>query len=124
MVFILELELSQVPNFCAHDDWWDRLQQWLAPMNLAFIELKTEDGCIPPIPVLPKGVLCLAAGEGARGVQHAVVVKYDTDGKSHWLELVHDPHPDRTGLVKTQYLGWFMVIDPSKPIIRLPTVVE
>jgi len=115
---VFELPLDAVPNFCAHEDWWERLQAWLAPQNLAFIELPTKDGGMPDMPTLPDGVLCLAAGMGDRGVQHAVVVKYRVDegGKTHRLELAHDPHPSGVGLVKTEYLGWFMVIDPSKPI--------
>ena len=119
---VFEVGLDEVPNFAAFgSEWWDKLQDWLKPRNLAFIELEAKGGEMPAIPLLPDGVLCLACGMAARGFNNSVVVKYRSRDGKHWVELVHDPHPSDDGLQDTKYIGWFMVIDPSKPIRSVST---
>lgn len=114
---MFELTIDEVPNFCADKEmWWRNLQAWLKPMNLAFVELQMPEDKMPPLPILSDGMLCLATGKGPRGLMHAIVVRYGTDGTMHWLDTAHDPHPSREALVETRYLGWFIVLDPSKPI--------
>jgi len=113
---LFDLKIEDVPNFCAHDDWWKKLQDWLRPQNLAFIELPTNKGVMPPLPILQDGMLCLAVGTGPRGCLHAVIIKYKTDGVKHWFDLEHDPHPSDAGIFTTDFIGWFIVVDPSKPI--------
>jgi len=119
---VLELPLDDVPNFCAHEDWWIRLQAWLKPLNLFFCEIMNEGGKspMPTLPPLSNGAMCIAAGIGPRGVRHAIVCRYrhSSENNKHWLELAHDPHPDSDGVEKVDTVGWFMVIDPAKPILK------
>ena len=118
MANVLDLDLDVVPNFCAHEDWWERTQQWLRGLNLFFCEIESKDGKLPPVPPLANRSICFAAGVGPRGIRHAVLCRYrrNRKKKEHWLELEHDPHPSGAGIDKIDIVGWLMVIDPSRPI--------
>jgi hypothetical protein len=84
---VLDLPLSAVPNFVAFRSgrWWDALLLWCKSQRL-HMERRSNDG-----DPLPAGQAVIASGKGPRGPRHAVVWQDD--------RMVHDPHPDRTGLV-------------------------
>jgi hypothetical protein len=92
---ILGRPLESVPHFVSvypqGDDWWDRMAGWLY-----------DEGYLlryPPIePVLGEPLpLCGLGGWSTRGFPHIVV------GDTATGQMLHDPHPSRAGLVKTDY---------------------
>lgn len=80
---VLELSLEDVPNVIASESWWDDLRQWLRGRGM---ELLPQPAAAP----IPNGYY-FWVGKGPRGLDHIVV--------AHGTEMVHDPHPDGTGLV-------------------------
>lgn len=81
---LFELSLSEVPHFVAEDDWWGCLADWLDVRGLTPVYVPHSD-------VMPWGVPYLAIGDSPRGDYSHVVIEVEN-------ELVHDPHPDGTGL--------------------------
>ncbi len=86
---ILELPLEEVPNFCALDTWFKDFEKWLNDRGLTrlYIQYPTKETL-----------------RWSTGKSH-----YISTGKSprgDWLhctvwcnnEMVHDPHPDDTGI--------------------------
>jgi len=93
---ILELELSEVPMF--HDkDWPVRFWAWLSSKGFVYRGTINPEG-IGSYKDGIKGYF-IVAGESPRGSHirggHAVVYK---DGV-----MVHDPHPDNTGIINIRY---------------------
>ena len=90
---LLEVPIEDVPLFLWESgdgtifDWSERLDAWLKPMGL--YALHFFSGQRPPR-VMP-GVLHIMTGISPRGRPHAVI---GLGG-----EIVHDPHPDRSGLI-------------------------
>ena len=83
---VLEIE-DEIPNFCSFDDWWARLQTWLRPRDLVYVDCTIrEDGH-----QWEDLGFHLFSGDGPRGVRHTVV---GWSGGTVW-----DPHPDRSGLL-------------------------
>lgn len=80
---LLDLPLKAVPHFGLFESWGAAIRLWLEGHDRS-LEWARVDAAAP-------GQLVMAVGKSPRGVSHAVV----------WGEngLVHDPHPDRTGLV-------------------------
>lgn len=103
---IFELDLECVPHFCADQtdgrwflafDEWCRKNYGLQPILLRY-------------PFTPHGVFfgegyAIRSGHSARGCLHSVVV---LDGN-----VVHDPHPDRSGLLDHVDDIFFVVRDPA-----------
>lgn len=94
---VLDLELDEVPNFCAFQrprDWWRETQIWLAARGLAPVEFRVKDDAgnwFPRISPLYVNVLCILGGKSPRGsFDHAVVGETTDDG----FRLLHDPHPE------------------------------
>jgi hypothetical protein len=84
---ILELPIDDVPQFMTSENWWHGFARWCARQGyLALVDYRVPD---EPA-TLGYSIL---GGESPRhpGSGHAVVA---LDGV-----MVHDPHPDRTGLV-------------------------
>lgn len=101
---ILDLPIDEVPTFVqthGPDDeatgpvWWMAARAWVADrvgVDLAYTEGKPRD-LFDEVPESPWQWYAIACGKSPRGDHnHCVVV--DLDGN-----LVHDPHPDRTGIV-------------------------
>jgi len=94
---VLELDLSQIPNFFAGDeDWFVNLEKFLAEFDLQPLRLdagETRDHWTP-------SGYHLIWGTTRRSTFHSVV---------GWAgEMVHDPHPDRTGLLADEV--WMVFI--------------
>lgn len=104
---ILELDPSIVPNFIGDfpDDWLQRLQAWLEPMNIGVVVV-VDTGRSSFYPSGYSIMSCLMVGGSNR---HCVVAK---DG-----EVVWDPSPkDRQ--IYISGLAWTVlsILDPAKPI--------
>jgi len=99
---ILEMELSEVPMFHG-ENWFSKFYDWLISKGFEY------NGTINPSDIFNYKIgidgYFIVAGESPRGNHirggHAVIYK---SGK-----LVHDPHPDNTGIVDIKY---GMAIEP------------
>jgi hypothetical protein len=89
---MLDLPLSEVPHFVQVDvdtdgdvNWWAHLVTWLRERGW-WLDPRVE-----------QGEAHLAVGPSPRGVPHIAIYRDD--------EMLHDPHPDRTGLseVRTRW---------------------
>lgn len=106
---ILELPLEAVPNFCEVGDddaaWWNACRAFLRKYGLGIITLTFED----PAQWVTLGLdgYHIVAGPSPRleGMHHATV----------WYngQMVHDPHPDGTGIVKPETLDMLYLLDPD-----------
>lgn len=87
---VLELELDRVPNFMERPGkgWAKAFVAFLAKFDLSPLELDIKQS--KDAGFQPTGYH-LINGKGPRGVEHAVV---GLNG-----EMVHDPHPSKSGLV-------------------------
>lgn len=120
---ILELPLEAVPDVMddldgPYTDWLTRYNAWLADTFGLYL------WNITPASDLPDGAQCavsqlcrqpifhLIGGKSERGVMHSVV---GFQGK-----VVHDPHPESTGLKSIVDYGFFMSLDPA----RTPSVMS
>jgi hypothetical protein len=103
---ILELDLADVPNFCADQSdgsWLRRLADWLAERALCAVHASFVDGDPGVVPA-PEDLATMRAWMKLRRVGFAIVSGYTTRGLSHstvWFdgELVHDPHPSQDPLI-------------------------
>lgn len=75
---LLELDLDEVPHFAVHDDWLERLVDFVNERGYSLTSQAERPAS------------GLAFGPSPRGVSHAVVIAED----ENW-----DPHPSRDGLV-------------------------
>ena len=96
---ILELPLSEVPNFedMGEDNYFSALTSWLENLGFTLVQWQSETW-------LPG--YCLAMGMSERGVNHQVVFKNGV--------LAHDPHPSRAGIKKIDEVWALLPIDPSQ----------
>lgn len=93
----LGLTLCDVPHFAAMgDDWGEMLQAWANARRLTWVALPPE--------AVPAGMPTILQGWSERGVPHVVV------GKG--IEMVHDPHPSRAGIVEVQE-AWALLSWPE-----------
>lgn len=75
--------------------WWQDFTAWAAARNL---EVLCIFGRICKM-VIPTGTF-LAGGMSLRGTLHTVIYRGDT--------MLHDPHPDGTGLVSVEDYCWLV----------------
>lgn len=128
---ILELELDQVPNFAElHEDdakMWYAYCDWLKEQGYAVILIRGE--CIEKInqgrPIVPHQPIfnesfdldgwddqyIVLGGVSPRNKKlgHACVGRFISSGTG--LEMVHDPNPDQTGLVKLENIEIYIPCD-------------
>lgn len=88
---ILELPVTDVPNFTLSDDKWAAVTDWLAS-NHHILPLITPWPLVSPFS-RRHCVLLGASPRSERG--HAVVGLLD----GYKAEVIHDPHPTRAGIV-------------------------
>lgn len=84
---LLDLPLATVPHFALKESWWQDTKDFvIETTGLGF-------GCFKPnFPMTDEGYYVIGTGISDRGLRHAVIL----DGVTG--ELVHDPHPSRSGL--------------------------
>ncbi len=101
---ILEIPIEGIPDFNAPGgNWFHRIEQWMEPMGLIPLPVRT-----PPMwgAHCHDVAYCIACGKSPRGDwSHAVVWRGG---------IVHDPHPDGTGLLgDPEQWVYFVAVDPA-----------
>ena len=94
----LGLSIDLVPNFCDKypNRWLLETIKWLSAYNyaLVYVDLTRIDAKDLEIPIDMPFIVC---GKSPRhNCYHACIMEQKIDGT---LKLVHDPHPDGTGIV-------------------------
>jgi hypothetical protein len=98
---ILELPISELPNFVEHEDMHAAATSWLAPRGIAFLPMYFLNPDALQQTYFGFYDFCIVGGtsprKDARGDhrRHAVVAKTLPWG----VEILHDPHPDKSGLL-------------------------
>lgn len=82
----LDLPIEAVPHFVQFEFWRSALQLWARGAQLTL-----DHYFGPTLDDRPSDALLIAAGKSPRGSAHVVLWRGDA--------MVHDVHPDRTGLV-------------------------
>lgn len=101
---LLELSIDEVPYFMSDPEtWWERFLDWLRPRGYYAL-------CVPYSTSWWPNGYHIIGGRSPRDTSHAVVGLGE--------KIVHDPHPDRTGLVKREDVTLLVPIDPGR--WRLP----
>lgn len=102
---LLELPIEDVPNFVQDDvdhegdpdwDWWTTLHRFITERGYQMHYLAVPGGPPSAFPLPKPGEHYAVIGLSPRGPQgliHHIVIHRDG-------QMVHDPHPDGTGLVK------------------------
>ncbi len=100
---LLDIPLASISYMNTEEKWYADFQKWLAPRGLAYVEID----CVEPTPFyrFPTPVLAIGGGPSPRGeFSHAVIVRLHRYEK----KIVHDPHPDGTGITAIKTLGFFV----------------
>jgi hypothetical protein len=86
---IFELPSDEVPHFVAEDDWPNGLDRFLQPRGYSYISVNFSEWG----KYWPRNAYVVWIGESPRSsdLKHAVV--------AYNGEIIHDPHPSRSGLV-------------------------
>ena len=103
---ILEIPLETIPNVCVlGEDWFESFLFWCGTIGFSYVELFGE------YRKMTDGQLCMVTGKSPRGdFRHCVVGRFE-GGK---IEIIHDPHPDGTGIDgDAEQYGVFIPIDPK-----------
>jgi hypothetical protein len=104
---ILEIPLESIPNVCVlGEDWFDAFLFWCATMGFSYVELREE------YRKMTDGQLCIVVGKSPRKDirHHCVVGRFENEE----IEIVHDPHPDETGIDSIEQYGVFIPVNPRK----------
>lgn len=117
---ILELDLADVPNFCAGQDdgrWLGRMAFWLSRRGLCAVHTAFVDSDPGTTPA-PEDMGFAQRWCRTRRVGWAIVNGYTARGLSHstvWFEgePVHDPHPEPTPLLNVVSIIVIAQRDPS-----------
>ena len=112
---IFEIPIEDIPHFNNTADWWGTMIAWLNGRGFALWQ--------SPSPITyPTSPLCIVSGKSPRdpeNVTHAVVGRGRSlprypKGEPMW-EVVHDPHPDGTGIHgEPQSFWYFIALDPAR----------
>ena len=118
---ILELELDDVPNFCAmhtvEAPMWKHCAEWLAERGLALIHYNVK----PEYYTMKAGqevyVIGRVKSQINPGGEHAVVVRLFKGDSDRWVttEIVHDPNK-KNKPYEPKELNEFMFLVPCQPI--------
>lgn len=101
---ILECDLSECPDLYEAEkedrNWWDVMVAFLRPRGYFPVWLDPKQWGQESF-IVPKG-WSIVSGDSERGVRHVVVT---FDG-----EVRHDPHPERSGIVKGTERGYIALL--------------
>ncbi len=131
---LLDYRMESVPDFVHGDDhaeldengyprFWVKLQAFLKELGLSMIEFRISGSFMTPgengepeeLPILvpwqplPFSGYCILVGRTKSGVRHMIVGK--TAGDT--FAPVHDPHPDKPGVVQLEGVCFLVPLDPS-----------
>ncbi len=120
---LLELDPTTVPHFVQEEEdggeyWWDHLLRWLGERGLWIVD-------VPKHVVLyqtPANALLFATGVSPRdpdGKTRHMVVWEGGIHRHQGRGLVHDPHPDGTGLVGDPETWGYYMLAPLDPVCSL-----
>jgi len=108
---LLEVPISEVPNFFSFFDsypepgeWWEKVREFLRRDGMSIISMSFTDA--KQWRMFGFEGYQIVGGKSHRGHTHATIWK---DGI-----MVHDPHPDGTGLVAPETLDVLYLIDASQ----------
>ena len=92
------LDLDQIPELdILNENWWDLSEQIANTKNLTLFEFPWYGGRFQPR-------FCIVSGDSPRGnFKHSVIGKLHMNKEKAWVELLHDPHPDNTGILTEDY---------------------
>jgi len=93
---VLNEPIDSIPNFREHANWFGELTKYLHKFNLV---------PIAGAPHLDGETIRIVVGPSEHGTRHAVIYSGG--------EMVHDPHPSRSGIDNPDMSIFFGVIDPS-----------
>lgn len=114
---ILEVSIETVPNFFDagpdDTDWWNALRAWLRKFGLGIVTLTFESPAQWMHLRLAGYHIVSGPSPRLEGMHHATVW--------HAGKMVHDPHPDGTGIVKPETLDMLYLIEPAS--LQLPASV-
>jgi hypothetical protein len=110
---ILEYDAGEVPNF-AELDFFNGLDEWLSAYGRRFLRISLTGGYDSAAIwfgypthaddfMIVWGESPRLKNDGGRKT-HAVVGR----AKGYGIEIVHDPHPDKTGLKSIEGFGWLV----------------
>lgn len=97
---LLGIDVAEVPNFVAFEDFFGEAQRWLARRGLALAQVRTDPAEWSPDYA---HVVTIAGGPGPRGYDHCVLWQH---GK-----LLHDPHPSGAGILRAETFEFLVVVD-------------
>lgn len=107
------LAVDQVPHFCrkGNDEWFKEFQDWLKARGWSCFAVPTGDPAGWFMSIALAETVYLLAGPSPRfkDEMHQVVAK--------GTEIIHDPHPDGTGLLPPKEgESWeAIIVFPNKP---------
>jgi len=115
---ILEVDLKQVDFACGNyppGKWLQPFQDRLTPLGFRYTEcrkLTTVKNFLEGSFFIATGpTKRLTLGSDLKPLLHSVVCKWDLDGA---VEVVHDPHPSKTGLTEQWYYGVLVPVGSGK----------
>jgi hypothetical protein len=97
-------DLFSVDESMSTPQMWDAVERWLNGRGLSLVYVhvreKGQEALLGSVVGRTSSIRYMAWGSSPRGLEHSVVYR---DG-----ELVHDPHPDRTGLIRVEALAFLV----------------
>ncbi len=109
---LLDLPLDGVPNFFEagpnDTDWWNALYTFLAGRNLTMWHIDYPNHAHALLDLKHRPGYLLVWGESPRDPQRQHYVVW------HGGRMIHDPHPDGSGLVRIGGVDILYPIDPAK----------
>ena len=114
---ILEIELSEVPNFILEPDLYASLRGFLSQYGLGFLKVTLNES--GELNFFPGEGLCLLAGNSPRGPhRHVVIAKISSSSPLRPIPIF-DPHPSDAFLSGIPlWAGFFIALDPHQTMQR------
>jgi hypothetical protein len=101
VAMLLDLDVDDVPNFVhAGDFWWSDFTDWLNDRGFsAIVVCMRTKGAWSGSMACWSHALCIVSGPSPRGdFDHAIVGRMTGAEGAELYEVVHDPHPEGTGI--------------------------
>jgi hypothetical protein len=94
---LLEQDLESVPNFCAEKEWVKLFDEYLAVRGMFHVTVRLKASDKPVLYPMSADGLVILSGPSPRGeFLHSIIARFDTAENN--FVMVHDPHPDGSGL--------------------------
>lgn len=99
---IFEFPIEEIPHFAIKEGqggWIKSYLRFLHSIGWSVYSMSAKENSKHPLPEPGENDYYAAIGKSPRGIYHMVVC--------HDGEIVHDPHPDKTGLESIEYFEFF-----------------